>query len=223
MIPGGRTGPAGWSRYVPGPVGRDEARELARRELQNPSYHRDEPSLFDRVTQKIGEWIDHLFARINPQQGHGGGWTGLVILLVLVIIVVAAIWWRVGAVRGRAAERDPLLGDEATTARHHRTEAERYAAARDWPNAIRERLRAIARDLEERAIVEYRPGRTADELAAEAGAELPDHADALAAGVQIFDDVWYGGRVGDEHGYRRLSELDDRLRSARPRAVGAAR
>lgn len=209
--------------YIADPVGRDEARELARRELQNPAYHQDEPSLFDKVTQKIGEWLDHLFGRINPQQGHGGGWTGLVILLVLLIIVVAAIWWRVGAVRGRAAEREPLLDDGTTTARDHRSEAERYAAAGDWPNAIRERLRAIARDLEERAILEFRPGRTADELAAEAGAELPDHADALLAGVQIFDDVWYGGRTGDEHGYRSLRELDERLRSARPRPVGAVR
>jgi hypothetical protein len=219
MIPGGRPGWVGWSKFVPAPVGRDEARELARRELQKPIYHRDEPSLFDKVLQKIGEWLDHLFGRVNPQPGHGGGWTGLVILLVLVVIVVAAIWWRVGNVRGRAAERDALLDDETTTARDHRTEAERYAAAGDWPNAIRERLRAIARDLEERAILEHRPGRTADELAAEAGAELPDHADALTAGVQIFDDVWYGGLPGDDYGYRRLSELDERLRSARPRAV----
>jgi Domain of unknown function (DUF4129) len=208
---------------VPNPVGRDEARELARRELQNPVYHRDEPSVFDRVSQKIGEWLDHLFGNIDPQQGRGGGWTGLIILLVLLIIVVAAIWWRVGNIRGRAAEHAPLLDDVPSTARDHRGEAERYAAAGDWPHAIRERLRAIARDLEERAIVEYRPGRTADELAEEAGAELPDHAEALAAGVRIFDDVWYGGRPGDESGYRRLTELDERLRSARPTPVGAGR
>lgn len=210
-------------RYVPGPVGRGEAHELARRELQNPIYHRDEPSLFQKVTDKIGEWIDKFVAHINPRPGHGGGWTGLIILIVLIVIVAAAIWWRIGNIRGRAAEREPLLVDDTGTARDHRSEAERYAASGDWPNAIRERLRAIARDLEERAILEHRPGRTADELAAEAGAELPDHAGALAAGVQIFDDVWYGGRAGDEGGYRRLAELDERLRAARPRPVGASR
>jgi hypothetical protein len=206
----------------PNPVGRDEARELARRELQNPIYHRDEPSLLDRVAQKVGEWFDRLLGYVDPGHGRGGGWTGLVILLVLAVLVGAAIWWRLGTIRGRAGHA-PLLDDRPTTARDHRSAAERYAATGDWPNAIRERLRAIARDLEERAILEYRPGRTADELAAEAGAGLPDHADELAAGVQIFDDVWYGGRAGDEDGYRRLTELDERLRAARPTPLGASR
>src|SRR3954452_6676662 len=110
-----------------------------------------------------------------------------------------------GNVRRAAAARGSLLDDTRSTAEDHRAAAERHAAAGEWPQAIRERLRAIARDLEERAILDPRPGRTADELATEAGAALPDHADELAAGVRVFDDVWYGGRSGDAEGYRQLT------------------
>jgi Domain of unknown function (DUF4129) len=199
------------------PVGRDEARELARHELRKQIYHRDEPSFLDRVMRRISDWLNSVLDHVpGNHAGGSGSWAALVVLLLLLLLVIAAIWWRLGNVRRNAAERDSLLEDRPTTAEDHRAAAERHAAAGEWPEAIRERLRAIARDLEERVIVEPRPGRTADELAAEAGAALPGHADDLAAGVRIFDDVWFGGRAGDAEGYRRLTELDDRLRSARP-------
>jgi hypothetical protein len=205
------------STYAPPPVGRDEARELARRELQKQIYHRDEPSFLDRLMRRISDWLNSMLDHVPGQHtGGSGSWTALVVLLLLLALIAAAIWWRIGSVRRNAAERQSLLDDTDTTAEDHRAAAERHAKAGEWPEAIRERLRAIARDLEERVIVEPRPGRTADELAAEAGAALPDHADELAAGVRIFDDVWYGGRSGDAEGYGRLTELDRRLRSARP-------
>ncbi len=203
--------------YVPPPVGRDQARELARRELQKQIYHRDEPSFLDRLMRRINDWLHSVLDRA-PGNHSGGGtsWAALVVLIGLLVLIAAVIWWRTGSMRRNPGERGGLLDDAHTTARDHRATAEHHAAAGDWPEAIRERLRAIARDLEERVIVEPRPGRTADELAIEAGATLPDHAEELAAGVRIFDDVWYGGRTGDAEGYRRLTELDERLRSARP-------
>jgi hypothetical protein len=203
------------------PIARDPARELARRELQKPIYHQDEPSFAERILNRISDWLTSLYHRLTDLQGGGGGgWLGILVLLALLVVVVAAVWWRIGSVRRNAAGPKALLGEAVTTAEDHRATAEHHAAAGQWPEAIRERLRAIARDLEERAIVPPRPGRTADELAAEAGAALPDHADALAGGVRLFDDVWYGGREGDADGYRRLVELDDRLRGARPVPLG---
>ncbi len=53
-----------------------------------------------------------------------------------------------------------------------------------------------------------RPGRTADELAAEAGAVLPGETAALGAAARLFDDVRYGGRAGSADGYQRLRDLD---------------
>jgi Domain of unknown function (DUF4129) len=202
--------------YASPPVGRDEARELARRELQKQIYHRDEPSFLDRILRKISDWISSLLNHAPGNHSGSTSWTALVVLLVLLILVAVVVWWRIGSVQGNAAERDALLDDRPTTAQDHRAAAERHAAAGEWPEAIRERLRAIARDLEERVIVEPRPGRTADELASEAGEALPDHAEELTMGVRIFDDVWYGGRAGDAGGYQRLTDLDGRLRSARP-------
>ena len=203
--------------YAPPPVDRDQARELARRELQKQIYHRDEPSFLDRVLRKISDWVNSLLDHApGDHSGGSGSWTALLVLLILLLLIAAAIWWRIGNVRRNAAERESLLDETPSTAEDHRTTAERHAADGEWPQAIRERLRAIARDLEARVIVEPRPGRTADELASEAGAALPDHAEELAAGVRIFDDVWYGGRTGDAEGYRRLTELDQRLQTARP-------
>ncbi|MCW2944862.1 MAG: hypothetical protein JWR24_1579 [Actinoallomurus sp.] len=208
----------------PAPVGGDQARELGRRELQKPIYHRDEPSLVDRVIRKISDWLNSLLGHVpGSHTGGSGGWTALVVLLVLLVLVAAAVWWRAGNVRRNAAVREGLLDDRPTTAEDHRAGAERHAAAGEWPQAIRERLRAIARDLEERAILDPRPGRTADELAAEAGAALPGHADELTVGVRVFDDVWYGGRGGDPDGYRRLTELDQRLGSAHPAPLASGR
>jgi Domain of unknown function (DUF4129) len=206
--------------YAPPPVGREQARELARNELRKQIYHRDEPSFLDRLLRRIGDWLKSTLDHVpGNHTGGSGSWAALVVLLVILALIAAAIWWRMGSVRRSAGERAGLLEDTPTTANDHRTAAERHAAAGEWPQAIRERLRAIARDLEERVIVEPRGGRTADELAVEAGAALPDHADALLAGVRVFDDVWYGGRTGDAAGYEQLTELDRRLRAARPRPL----
>jgi hypothetical protein len=206
------------------PIGRDQARELARRELEKQIYHRDDPSVVERILDRINEWIDSLTRTVAGagQQGGSGGWVALTVILVLLVLVVVAIMWRLGAVRGAAVRKRTLLADEPMTAKDYRAAAERHAAAGEWAEAIRERLRAVARDLEERVILDPRPGRTADELAAEAGAALPDLAQELAAAVRVFDDVWYGDRPGTAEGYAQLTRLDERVEAARPRPLEPA-
>ena len=206
------------------PVGREQARELARRELDKAIYHRDDPSIAERVLGKINEWIDSLTRTVSGagEHGSGGGWVALAVIIALLACVAVAVIWRLGAVRGEAARERTLLDEEQTTANVHRAAAEAHAAAGEWAAAIRERLRAVARDLEERVILDPRPGRTADELAAEAGAALPDLADELTAAVRVFDDVWYGDRPGSREGYARLSRLDERVQAAKPRPLEPA-
>jgi hypothetical protein len=158
------------------PIGRDQAHELARRELERPIYHRDDPSVVERILSKINEWIDSLTRTVSGT-GDGstnGGWIALAVIVGLLVVVAIAVMWRLGAVRGDAARARTLLDDGPKTAADYRTAAQAHAAAGEWAEAIRERLRAIARDLEERVVLDPRPGRTADELAAEAGAALPD-------------------------------------------------
>ena len=45
------------------PVGRDEAREAARRELEKQVYRRDEPSWIERVWDDFSEWLQDLLSR----------------------------------------------------------------------------------------------------------------------------------------------------------------
>jgi hypothetical protein len=205
------------------PIGRDEAREMARRELEKPIYHRDRPSWLERVLDEVGDWLRDLFSRSADPTAHGndGGWVSLVVILLVAAAAIALVVWLMwgrGNVRSR---REALLEEKPTTAKDHRAAAEEFAAAGDWPHAIRERLRAIARDLEERAVLAPEPGRTADELAAEAGEALPELADHLRGGVRIFDDVWYGDRPGSAEEYARMKALDDRVRATRPRPLGS--
>lgn len=203
------------------PVGRDEAREMARRELDKQIYQRDEPSWLERIWDDFSEWLQDLFSQATrpESQGSGGGWLSVAVIVVIALIAVALVVWLMRGRRNPRSRRDPLLGEEPSTALDHREAAESLAAAGRWAEAIRERLRAVARDLEERAVLSARPGRTADELAAEAGEAVPELAGDLRAGVQIFDDVWYGDRPGTAEGYARLKDLDERLRAARPKPL----
>src|SRR5690606_2815683 len=134
---------------------------------------------------------------------------------------VALLIWLMHGRWNIRSQRPPLLERRPSTAADHRAAAGRHAAAGQWAEAIRERLRAIGRDLEERVILDARPGRTADELAIEAGAVLPEHAERLREGARIFNDVWYGDRPGTEEGYATLTALDEALRAVKPRPWSA--
>ena len=106
------------------------------------------------------------------------------------------------------------MGGPVSAAEHRRRAAEFTAAGR-LAEAIRERLRAIVRELEERAVLEPRLGRTADEVAAEAGAVLPDVAADLQRAARIFDEVWYGRVPATEAMDADVEAVDRRVRAAR--------
>ncbi|RJL30462.1 DUF4129 domain-containing protein [Bailinhaonella thermotolerans] len=198
-------------------IGAEQAREAARRELSGPAYEHE--SWSDLVLRWIDDFLSNVFT-----EGEGGVPGGLIagIVLVLVLVaVVALILWRAGRVsRSAASPPDSLYGETAMSAAQHRAESERLAAAGQWADAVRERFRAMARDLEERALVSPLPGRTADELADEAARALPGFRDELAAGARLFDEIVYGGRPGAPPAYERLRDLDERVRTARPALMG---
>ena len=70
--------------------------------------------------------------------------------------------------------------------------ADELAAQGRYKEAVRERLRAIVRELVERQVVDYRPGWTVTELAAMAGQARPATATPLAAASEVFSSIWYG-------------------------------
>ncbi|MFC9001020.1 DUF4129 domain-containing protein [Streptomyces rochei] len=198
-------------------VPRDPAREAARRELSKRMYHENDPGWFQRALDTFWDWIDDLFS--SAASATPGGTLGLVVVIVAVLAVIGALWWRLGTPRRGPVSAPALFDDRPRSAADHRAAAEAHAAQGHWNQAVQERMRAVVRALEERALLDVRPGRTADEAATEAGRALPDHGDRLRAAARDFDDVTYGGRPGTEQSYRRLADLDRDLERGKPRLV----
>jgi hypothetical protein len=139
-------------------------------------------------------------------------------LLGVLAVAVFAIMRRTGIVRGTAARGDehPLFALATRSAAEHRRVADAAAAMGDWDTAVQERFRAVIRTLEERGLIEDRPGRTADEAATAGGAVLPASADALARSARTFDSIAYGGRPASPEQDEQLRSLDAAVSTARP-------
>lgn len=190
-------------------IDREAAHEAAQRELAKPIYPKES------LTDRLGEWLDDLLNRLVSQGSTvPGGWLTLTVLtvLVLVALVVAVRIARNTMSTNRSGDYG-LFGARELTAAEHRATAQRAAAQGDWSAAIRHRLRAVARQLEESGLLNPVPGRTASELAHDAGVLLPGFAAELGSAATAFNDVTYGERPGTEAGYQMIAELDDRLRS----------
>lgn len=194
------------------PLTREAARAAARRELSKPIYHRNDEPLALRVLSWVRDHIAQYLS--NAADAAPGGWLGLAGILIAAVLVIAAIRWRVGPLQ-RSARGARALFDIATrSAAEHRALAERFAAAGHWSEAVRERLRALARSLEERGVIDVHPGRTADEVAAEAAGAFPRYSDDLRAAAHAFDEIWYGGRVARPESYELVRRVDDNIRNA---------
>lgn len=198
-------------------IDRDAAHEAAQRELGKPIYPR--PSLTERIT----EWLDELIYRITAEGSTvpGGWFTISVLLILLAVAIVVAVRIARRAIRTQRAAHS-LYGGQELSAAEHRATAEKHAAAGDWAAAIRHRLRAVARQLEETGVLNPVPGRTATELARDAGSAFPRLSGELGAATTVFNDVTYGERPGTEAAYRLIADLDDHLRSRTSGAAPAA-
>ena len=193
---------------------RDPAREAARRELAKRMYHENDPSWFQRALNAFWDWVGKLFDAASS--ATPGGALGLVVVIAVVLLVAGALWWRLGTPRRDPGSSATLFDDRPRSAADHRAASEAHAAQGHWNQAVQERMRAIVRSLEERALLDIRPGRTADEAAAEAGRALPSHTDPLRSAARDFDDVTYGGRSATEQSYHRIADLDSDLERAKP-------
>lgn len=209
---------------VPVDLTAEEAREAAERELADPIYHQDDPSLLGRGLKWLLTELGELLRR--AEDASPGGYAGLVAIAVLAVLAVVAIRLQLGPI-ARTATSDSALFDQAPrSAAEHRATADAHAADGAWADAVRERLRAIVRGLEERDLLEARPGRTADEAAAEAGRVLLACATGLREAAELFDEVWYGGRAATAWMDERLRAVDAevaRNRPSPPERVGATR
>ena len=195
------------------PVGRDEARRAAQRELSKGIYHQSQPGPLTRAFDAVIDWIERFLDRLAA--GAPGGSSGALVLLALVLVVAAVVVWRTGPIRRGVRIRQPhveLSGDVG--ADEHRRRADEHAAAGRFAEAVRARMRAIVRELETRGVLDPRPGRTADEVARDAGAVVPTIAADLRAAAGVFDEVWYGGRPATPQSDALMRNADDRVRRA---------
>lgn len=198
---------------VPVELSRDEAREIAREELSRQIYQQAKPSLPERVIDWVLDRVQEVFnAAVSVAPG---GLTGLIVILVLVLAVAIALRLGLGPLGRRDRLADRRFGAAERTAEEYRREAESLAASRAWKDAVRARFRAIARELEQRGVLEPRPGRTADEISAEAGAVVPAVATQLRIAADLFDEVWYGDRPATNDTYVRLRTADEQITGAR--------
>ena len=199
---------------VPVDLDRATAARAAREELAKQVYREAGPSLSQRTLRWIYSQLSDLFDRaagVSP-----GGYIGLAAIAVVVVVAAVALRLGIGPLRGSSSTESPLFVGRARTAAEHRAAADAHAAAGRWAEAVRDRLRAVITGLEERTLLEPRPGRTADEAAAAAATVVPECAADLRAAARTFDDIWYGARPADASHDALLRRLDDRVRASRP-------
>lgn len=190
-------------------IDRDAAHQAALEELSKPIYSKGS------AMHQLGEWINELLYRLLQTAARlpGGWFTATMLVMLLVAAVAAAVHVARRTMRTNPGADYQLFGAGQLTAAQHRATAERHAAEGNWSAAIRHRLRAVARQLEETGVLNPAPGRTASELARDAGAALPHLVGELSRAATAFNDVTYGEQPGTQSSYRMIADLDDHLRS----------
>ena len=201
---------------VPVTPDRAEARQWLAQELAGREYREARGTWLQRAWEALYEWFTSL-----QVPGVGTSWTGVLVVVLLLAALVAAVLLVSGPVRrtARAARPDAVFdtGPEPSTA--HLARADAAAAAGAWDVAVTERFRGLVRSLEERTLIERRPGRTAHEVAHEAAGPLPGCAQALTRAARTFDDVRYGGRTASVAADEDLRRTVDEVAATRPRLL----
>jgi Domain of unknown function (DUF4129) len=196
-----RAGPAG-------PISGPAARRAAQLELSKAQYHRDDPTVVTRVLDWIGD-------RLNSVVSGTPSGSATLVLLAILIAVIAFALIRAGRPRRlarRAASIDPLATD--ATIDHRRLAAEFEAQGR-LADALREWLRAVVQTIEERGVLDARPGRTGAAIAREAGSAMPAIRARLDDAVDTFDAVWFGHREATAADVATTRDLADIVRRTR--------
>lgn len=202
-------------RDVPVEPDAEQARDWILRELTDPAYQAARPNWFDLLVQSIWEWITSL-----QFDGAGGPpyLAFLVIgLLAALAMVVAFLIFGLPRLGRRSRAAGALFGEEdARTAATIRRAAEAAAGRGDFTLAIAEMFRSIARGLAERTLVTTSPGTTARDFARRAARVFGEHQRTLDDAARAFDEVRYLGRDGTAEQYRRIADLEQQLRAAKP-------
>lgn len=200
--------------FAPGDSDREEARRRAAEELSRSEYDAARPNLVVRGLEWLWEQLSDALSTAGTV--GVGTWAGLLLVMLVLVVVVVAVRRTAGrTARSRALDASLFVGGTRSSEEHRRV-ADAHAAAGRWAEAVRERLRAVVRSLEERVILLPGPGRTAREAAAEAGRSLPQCAGDLRAAAERSDAIWFGGSPAGAADDAQLRDLDRLVRSERP-------
>lgn len=211
---------------IPVDIGRDEARQRALEELAKSKYRQGLPPEVEGFLRKVLDLLERIVgwlvgSRIG-QGGSGVNW-GFAIAVIILLVALGLIIWRVGLPKWRRrVPRGGVQLDPTKPADDYRLMAEDHAGRGDWGSAVRDRFRAVVRELEVRTILDVRPARTAWEAAGSAARQLPDSQDALFAGAELFNDVMYGDRRPDAAAYAQMVSVDTAVTAAAERVDLAA-
>lgn len=161
------------------------------------------------------------------------------LLLVLAAVLVAVGWYAYPAwvprrlprlPRLRRRRREPPPADAPAPvvpaprepelpAAAYASLADRLAAEGRYAEAVRERLRAMVRELVARRLLEPQPGMTVIEVVRAAAEHRPQVGPPLSAAGAIFSELWYGQRPAAAEHDRRMREHAadlDRVLTGRP-------
>ena len=202
---------------VPIDIDRVDAQRRALVELAKAKYG-GTPEFFERAVRWLLEWlarIDQWLAGFGGVPGTGLN-AGFVVAVVVLLAAIAIVIWRVGWPKWQRRRRpsEALHLDSSRPAVDYRVRADAAAAAGDWPSAVRDRFRALVRELEVRTVLDVRPARTAWEAARSALRLLPASQADLFAGAEMFSAVNYGDGPADARSYARMVEIDERVTAA---------
>lgn len=206
-------------------ISREEAQRRANEELAKATYGGIPEWLTDLLRWVEGvlkSFLELVTGQVQP--GSGLSW-GFIIVIVVVLIVIALIIWRVGLPRWQQRkQRDAEVEiDQSISPSEYRDLAAAAAARGDYRTAVRERFRAIVRELEFRTIITPRPSRTALEAALAASRELPPTREPMYTAATLFSAVMYGDREATAADWEQIVAAESAVHAAadHPVAVDA--
>ncbi len=202
---------------------RAEAQARANEELSKAKYG-VLPKWMEEATKRIESILNDMLTVLTGNTSSGGVSWGIIIVVIVVLALVAFIVWRVGLPRWRRVKAaDAIVEvDQSVAPSVYRDAAEAAAARGDYRTAIRERFRAIIRELEFRTIITPRASRTAFEAAAVTARELPQAQEAMYSAAAVFSEVMYGDTPGTALGWETMVAADAAVHAAADHPVGAA-